>query len=326
MSELVQRRALLSGAAAALVVPCGRARADAWPTQPIRLVVPFAPGGSTDLIARLVAQGLQERLGQPLIIENRAGAGATIGSAQVAAAAPDGHTLLMSNIASHGIAPSLYRTLRYDAVRGFAHVALITRNPSVLVANPRFPAATVAELVALARDRAAGIDIATSGSGSSNHMLIVRLGQLTGMRVNHVPYRGAGPAMIDVIAGTVPLMSDSLPSAVAHLRGGSVRALAMAAEARHPAFPEVATFREQGIDLISTSWFGLSAPAGTPPAIVDRLNREVRALLAAPAIRARFAEIGGETGDLSPNGFTDFVAAEVARWAPVVQASGAQVD
>lgn len=326
MSELLRRRALLSGAAVALATPCGRARAEAWPSQPIRLVVPFAPGGSTDLIARLVAQGLAERLGQPLIIENRTGAGATIGSAQVAAAAPDGHTLLVSNIASHGIAPSLFRTLRYDALRSFAHVALITENPSVLVANPRFPAGTVAELVALARGRAEGIDIASSGSGSSNHLLIVRLGQLTGMRVNHVPYRGAGPAMVDVIAGTVPLMSDSLPSSVAHLRGGSVRALAMAAEVRHPAFPEVATFREQGVDLVSTSWFGLSAPAGTPAVVVDRLNREVRALLAAPATRARFIEIGGTIGDLTPDAFTSFVAAEVARWAPVVQASGAQVD
>ncbi len=298
----------------------------AWPTQPIRLVVPFAPGGSTDLIARLVAQGLQERLGQPLIVENRAGAGATVGSAQVAAAAPDGHTLLMSNIASHGIAPSLYRTLRYDAVRDFAHVALLVHNPSVLVANPRFPGRSVAEVVALARGHAEGIDIATSGSGSSNHLLVVQFGQLAGVRVNHVPYRGAGPAMIDVIAGTVPLMSDSLPSAVAHLRGGSVRAVALAATARHPAFPDLATFREQGMDLVSTSWFGLSAPAGTPSAIVARLNREALAVLAAPAVQARLAEIGGTPGDLSPEAYTEFIAAEVARWAPVVHASGAQVD
>lgn len=328
MPGILPRRTTLAGGAAVAALPAlARAQgAAAWPSQPIRLIVPFAPGGTTDLVARLVAHGLQERLGQPLIIENRPGAGATLGSQQVAAAAPDGYVLVLSNIASHAIAPSLYHGLRYDPVRDFAHVALITRNPSVFVANPRFPGRTLADVVRLAREGARGIDIASSGSGSSNHLLIVQFAQVTGAPVNHVPYRGAGPAMTDVIAGVVPMMSDSLPSAAGHIRAGAVRAIAMSSEARHPAFPEVPTFREQGVDLVSSSWFGLSAPAGTPAAIVARMNREVRALLSDPAMRARFAEIGGTPGELSPDEFTDFVAAEVARWAPVVQASGARVD
>lgn len=328
MSRTLSRRALFAGGTA-MAVPLPRAVRSAeagWPAQPVRLVVPFAPGGTTDLAARLVAQGLAERLGQPVVVENRPGAGATLGSQQVAAAAPDGYTLLMSNIASHGIGPSLYRTVRYDPLRDFAHVALVISSPSVWVANPRFPARDLQAVIRLSRQEPGGLAIASSGSGSSNHLLIVQFGQLTGARLHHVPYRGAGPAMTDVIAGVVPMMSDSLPSAAGHLRQGSVRALGMASEARHPAFPEVPTFREQGVDLASASWFGLSAPAGTPAPIVERLHREVRAVLDQPAVAARFAELGGTPGRLGPEDYTAFIRAEVARWAPVVRASGAQVD
>ncbi|WP_158292158.1 Bug family tripartite tricarboxylate transporter substrate binding protein [Paracraurococcus ruber] len=333
MSSILPRRAVLAGGATLALPAAVRAQGGpqgagggSWPTQPIRLVVPFAPGGTTDIVARLLSQGLQERLGQTVIVENRPGAGATVGSLAVAQAAPDGHTLVVSNIASHGIAPTLYRGLRYDAVRDFTHVALVVENPSVFVANPRFPAQTLPEVARLAREDARGIDIASSGSGSSNHLLIVQFGQATGARVNHVPYRGAGPAMTDVIAGVVPMMSDSLPSAAGHLRGGAVRAVAISAATRHPAFPAVPTFREQGVDLVSGSWFGLSGPAGLPPAVTDRLARAVAALLADPAARARLAELGGTPGNLGPQDYAAFVAAEVARWAPVVQASGAQVD
>ncbi len=328
MSGKLPRRAALAGGAAVAassVLPRAHAQA-AWPSQPIKLIVPFAPGGTTDLVARILSQGLHERLGQPFIIENRAGAGATVGSQMVAGAAPDGYTLLMSNIASHGIAPALYGNLRYDALRDFEHIGLVVANPAVFVANPRFPPRSLAEMVALSKREPRGLDIATSGSGSSNHLLVVQFSQVTGANLNHVPYRGAGPAMTDTIAGVVPMMSDSLPSATAHLRAGSVRGLAMASESRHPSFPDIPTFREQGVDLVSTSWFGLSAPAGTPAVLVERLNRELRELLAQPAMRARFAELGGTVGELSPQEYTDFVRAEVTRWAPVVRASGATVD
>jgi len=329
MSGILPRRALLVGSATLALPALTRAQSPApaaWPGQPIRLVVPFAPGGTTDLVARLLAQGLQDQLGQPVIIENRAGAGATIGSLAVAQAVPDGHTLLVSNIASHGVAPSLYRGLRYDAVRDFTHIALVVENPLIFVATPRFPATTLADVVRLSREDTRGIDIASSGSGSTNHLLILQFGQATGAQVNHVPYRGAGPAMTDVIAGVVPMMSDSLPSAAGHIRGGAVRALALSAGTRHPAFPAVPTFREAGIDLVSTSWFGLSGPAGLPPAVAARLAAAAAAVLAQPALRDRFAELGGTVGALGPAGYTDFVRAEVARWAPVVLASGAQVD
>jgi tripartite-type tricarboxylate transporter receptor subunit TctC len=323
MSRRLTRRAL--GVLPLLAAPAV-ARAQSWPTQPLRIVVPFAPGGTTDLVARLVAAPLQERLGQPVIVENRPGAGATVGSLVVAQAAPDGHTLVMSNIASHGIAPSLYANLRYDAVRDFTHVALLITNPSVVVANPRAGIANMADLARLHGAGGRGLDMASSGAGSSNHLIIVRLGQILGREINHIPFRGAGPAMTAVISGQVPLMSDSLPSAASHIRQGSVRAIAMSSAERHPGFPEVPTLREQGFDLVSSSWFGLSGPARVPAEVVDRLSRELRAILDQPEIVARFAELGGTPGRMSPAEYAAFVAAELALWAPLVRESGAQPD
>jgi tripartite-type tricarboxylate transporter receptor subunit TctC len=322
MSAVLTRRAV--GMLPLLAAPA--ARAQSWPTQPVRIVVPFAPGGTTDLVARLVAAPLQERLGQPVLVENRPGAGATVGSLLVAQAAPDGHTLVMSNIASHGIAPALYGNLRYDALGDFTHVALLTTNPSVFVANPRAGIATMQDLARRHREGARGLDMASSGAGSSNHLLIVRLGQILGRELNHIPFRGAGPAMTAVIGGQVPLMSDSLPSAATHIRQGSVRAVGMSSAERHPAFPDVPTLREQGFDLVSESWFGLSGPARMPAPVVERLSRELLAILAQPDIRTRFAEMGGTPGRMSPAEYTAFVAAELAAWAPLVRESGAQPD
>lgn len=320
--KLTRRHALV---AAGSVLPFA-AVAQTWPTQPIRLIVPFAPGGTTDLIARLVATPLQERLGQPIIIENRPGAGATVGSLMAAQAAPDGTTLVLSNIASHGISPALYPNIRYDAVRDFSHIALLTLNPSVFVANPRAGIANMADFARVHRSTPRGLDMASSGAGSSNHLLIVRMGQILGREINHIPFRGAGPAMTAVIGGQVPLMSDSLPSAAAHIRQGSVRAVAMSSAERHPAFPEVPTLREQGYDLVTSSWFGLSGPARMPQPVVERLSREVRAILAMPETRARFAEIGGTPGEFSPDEYAAFVASEVTSWATLVRESGAQPD
>jgi tripartite-type tricarboxylate transporter receptor subunit TctC len=319
--KLTRRHALM--ATALLPAP---ALAQAWPSQPIRLIVPFAPGGTTDLIARLVSTPLQERLGQPIIIENRPGAGATVGSLMAAQAAPDGHTLVLSNIASHGISPTLYANIRYDAVRDFTHIALLTLNPSVFVANPRAGISNMEDFARLHRSTPRGLDMASSGAGSSNHLLIVRMGQLLGREINHIPFRGAGPAMTAVIGGQVPLMSDSLPSAAAHIRQGSVRAVAMSSAERHPSFPDVPTLREQGYDLVTSSWFGLSGPARLPQPVVERLSREVRAILATAEIRARFAEIGGTPGEFSPEEYAAFVASEVNSWAALVRESGAQPD
>jgi tripartite-type tricarboxylate transporter receptor subunit TctC len=314
---------LASGALATGALAGRGAWAQAWPSQPIRLVVPFAPGGTTDLVARLVAQGVGEALGQPMVVENRPGAGATVGSQAVASAAPDGYTLVMSNIASHAISPHVYRTVRYNPMTDFSHIALVTTNPSVMVANPGFAARSVTEYVAMAKAKPGGLDFATSGAGSSNHLLGVRLALASGAAMNHIPYRGAGPAMTDVIAGVVPVMFDSLPSASAHIRSGAVRALGVSSAERSPAFPDVPTFREQGFDIVSLSWFGLSGPAGLPPAIVERINAETRALLAKPETRARFDAFGGTPGDMTAARFAAFVQAEYDVWGPVVRASGA---
>jgi tripartite-type tricarboxylate transporter receptor subunit TctC len=299
------------------------ARAQSWPSQPIRLVVPYAPGGTTDLVARLVAQHLQDRLGQPMVVENRPGAGATVGAQAVASATPDGHTLIMTNIASHAISPHVYRNVRYHPVTDFTHVGLITTNPSAMVANPAFEARSVRDYVALAKAKPGGLDYATSGAGSSNHLLAVRVALASGATMNHIPYRGAGPAMTDVIAGVVPVMFDSLPSASAHIRAGSVRALGISSAERSPAFPDVPTFREQGFDIVSLSWFGLSGPAGLAGSIVDRLATELRAVLARADVRQRFDEFGGTPGDMTAAQFTALVQAEYDVWGPVVRASGA---
>jgi tripartite-type tricarboxylate transporter receptor subunit TctC len=322
---VLSRRAVLAAAAGTVAAP-GLSIAQGWPTGPIRLVVPFAPGGTTDVMARLVADRLGPRLGTTVIVENRAGAGATIGSTFVAQAAPDGQTLVMSNIASHGIAPSLYRNIRYDALKGFAHIALVTRNPSVMVASPEFEAKTFADVVRLAKARPDGLDYGVSGAGSSNHLLGLRVAKAAGIRLNPVFYRGAGPAMTDTIAGVVPLMFDGLPSATGHIREGRVRGIAVSSAERSPAVPDIPTFKELGLDIVSYQWFGISAPAGTPAAIVERLNREIRAVLAEPAVRQRFDQLGGTTVEMTAEQYTAFVAGEIAVWAPVVEASGARVD
>jgi tripartite-type tricarboxylate transporter receptor subunit TctC len=277
-------------------------------------------------MARLVGDRLGPRLGQPVIVENRAGAGATVGSTIAAQAAPDGHTLLMSNIASHGIAPTLYRNIRYDAMRDFVHIALVTRNPSAMVCNPGFAARSVADVVRIAKEKPGGLDFATSGAGSSNHLLGLRFAMAAGVTLNHVPYRGAGPAMTDTIAGVVPMMFDGLPAASGHIRAGRVRLLATSGAERSPAFPEAPTLKESGYDIVSYQWFGISAPAGTPAAIVSRLNREIREILKEPEVVARFDQLGGGIVDMTPEQYSAFVAEEIAVWAPVVRASGATVD
>jgi len=324
MTPTLPRRAMPALLLAGLARP---ARAQpAWPDRPIRFVIPYPPGGSTDVVGRLVGNALAEQLGQPVVIENRGGATATIGSLAVSQARPDGYTLLLSNIASHAIAATLFRSLPYDPVRDFTHIALLVTTPTILVVNKDFPARTLADVVRLSQSAPGGLDMASSGTGSSNHLLLVRFAELTGAKLNHVPYRGGGPAMTDVIAGTVPMMSDTLPSALPHLRGGAVRALAVSGPERSPLVPEVPTFRESGVDLINLPWYGLSGPAGLDPAVRDRLAAAVRQVLEAPALRARLEELGSAPGNLGPADYTKLVAEEVGRWAPVVRASGAQAD
>ncbi len=323
------RRRLLAVGATALAAPAALAQTTStapWPNRPLRLVITFAPGGSTDLIGRLVARGLQDRLGQPVIVENRAGAGGTVATAHVAQAAPDGYTMVLSNSTVMAIGPALYRSVTYDPMRDFTHVALLTTNHLVFVANNRFPARRLEDLVRLSRQREGGLDMASSGSGSLNHMLITRFANLSGAKLNHVAYRGAGPAMTAVIGGEVPLMSDSLPSAAAHLRQQSVRPIAVAGESRSTSFPDVPTFREQGFDIVSMGWFGLSMPAGVPEPVVERVNRETRAVLADAEVRSRLAEFDSIPGNMAAPEFTALVRQQFELWAPLVRASGATAD
>jgi tripartite-type tricarboxylate transporter receptor subunit TctC len=327
---MLRRRALL---AAPIAAPCAAlalaapALAQApWPTaRPIRLVIPFGTGGTTDIIGRLMADEMSRHIGQTIVVENRAGAGATLGTGLVAQAAPDGYTLLLSTISGMAVGHTLYRDrIAWDADRDFAHVAMLLGTPYLLVVNPRFPATDFAGYLAEARRRPQGIELATSGIGSVPHLLALRLAQATGINLTHVPYRGGAQAATDVIAGVVPSMIDSLTAASANMRGGLVRALAFSSPERIADFPEVPTFAGLGLpQLNADGWAGLAAPARTPRPILERLAEAVRAAQAAPNVQRRFAETATQPGRAFLDDAQAFVRAEVAAWAPVVRASGA---
>ena len=245
---MIPRRTFIAASLAAALPLAHRPRpGTAWPSKPIKLVVPYAPGGTTDVIARMVAEYLGQRLGQNIIVDNKPGKGAMVGTALVAKAPPDGYTLLMSVISGLSISPTLYGGADFDPMADFIHISIASRNPSVLVVNPNFKAKTFKEYIEIAKAEPGKLAFATSGAGSSNHLLGARLEQVIGAAMVHVPYRGAGPAMVDTIAGNVPSMFDSLPSAASHIKAGKVRALAVSGEERNPAFPDVPTMKESGL-------------------------------------------------------------------------------
>jgi tripartite-type tricarboxylate transporter receptor subunit TctC len=321
---MLYRRTFL--AASLSTVAAGAEAQAPWPSKPIKLVVPYAPGGSTDVVGRVIGEYLGRRLNQNIVVENRPGKGASIGSAQVAKAPPDGYTLLMSNISAFAIAPPLYGDLDYDPVKDFTHITLASFNPSVLVVNPGFSAKTLAEYVAYAKANPDKLAFATSGPGSSNHILGTMLALKTGTKLVHIPYRGAGPAMQDTIAGIVPSMFDSLPSAAPHIKAGKVRALSVSGEQRNPSFPDVPTMKEQGFDLVSYSWFGLSGPAKLPAPIVERLAREMQVVLKEPDVVKRWQDIGAESSTMTPEEYTQFVKTELEKATVAVKASGAKPE
>lgn len=312
----MRRRALL---AAGLALPA-TTRAQGWPTRPVRLIVPFAPGGTTDVIARVTAEWLAPRLGQPIVVENRPGAGATLGAQLVARAEADGQTLFMSSSTSHGVSPSVYANPGYDPMGDFTHVALLSRTPPALLVSPRHPARDIAAYLAEAR-RAGEVRFANAAIGTASHLASVRFAMALGVRLDNVVYRGTGPAITDVIAGVVPALFDSLPSAVGHIRAGSLRALALAGEARSALFPDLPTLREGGVDVVSHSWFGLSGPARLPAPIVARLSAEIAAMFADERMRARFEQLGGAPPATTPESYTRFIRDEIAAYAPLVRAA-----
>ena len=323
----MRRRHLLAAIAATPLATPALAQAP-WPSRPIRLVIPFGTGGTTDIIGRLVADEMGRFLGQTIVVENRPGAGATLGTGLVAQAAPDGYTLLLSTISGMAIGNTLYRDrIQWDADRDFAHVAMLLGTPYLLAVNPRFPARTFAEYIAEAKRRPQGIELATSGVGSLPHLIALRMAAATGIQLTHIPYRGGAQAATDVIAGQVPSMIDSLTAASANMRSGSVRTLAFSSPERVPDFPDVPTFAELGLpQLNADGWAGLAAPARTPRPILERLAAAVRAAQAAPNIQRRFAETATQPGRVFLDDAQAFVRAEVAAWAGVVRASGATAD
>jgi tripartite-type tricarboxylate transporter receptor subunit TctC len=301
--------------------------AQTWPAKPVRIVVPFAPGGTADTLGRMVAKGLGDSLGQSFVIENRAGAGGMIGSELVARSAPDGYTLVISGVASHAVAPALSSKVPYDPIRDFTHIALLGGPPSVFAVHPSVPVKQLQAFVALAKAKPGLFTYGSPGNGTHGHLIAELFSQLAGIKITHVPYKGASGAMVDLLAGQIDAVSTTLTTAGPLIRVSRARALAISARVRLPDYADVPTFRELGYpELVATIWFSLSGPAGLSPEIARWLNTAVRRIMNLPEVRERLRQEAIEVGDLDPEAFTEFVAAEVKRWAPVVRASGARVD
>lgn len=300
--------------------------AQAWPTKTIKLVVPFPPGGSTDAVGRQLAQELTKLLGQPVIIENKGGANGNIGSDFVAKSAPDGYTLLASGVGSNAINYSLYRTMPFSD-KDFAHVSLLATGPNVLVVNPDFPAKTFAEFIALVKASPGKYSHASSGSGSSGHLAMKMLELASGISLVHVPYKGGGPAIMDTIAGQVPILFINQDNALPQVQAGKLRALAVASLERNPVYPTVPTIAESGFPGFSAvSWFGLTTPAGTPKDVIQKLNEATTKAMNMPEMKQRLQAQGFVVVAGTPQQFSEFVQAEIVKWSKAAQVSGAQVD
>ncbi len=331
------RRQVVQGAgalAASLMGLPGASAQSPWPTRPVRIVVPFAAGGTTDILARAMAPELQRVFGQPFIIENKAGAGGNLGAADVAKSAPDGYSLLMGTVGTHAINSALYPKMPYDHVKDFAPVTLVAGVPNVLVMNPanaqKYGVNSVTDLARAARNNPGKLNMASSGNGTSIHLAGELFKTLTGTFMVHFPYRGSGPALLDLIAGNMDLMFDNLPSAIPHIKAGKLKALAVTSAARSAALPDVPTVAEAGgaalKDFEASSWFGLLAPAGTPADVLTRLQQESVKALALPIIKERMLSLGATPSGLSGADFAHYIEAETAKWSKVVKAAGAKID
>ncbi|MDB5802700.1 MAG: tripartite tricarboxylate transporter substrate binding protein [Betaproteobacteria bacterium] len=322
----MKRRTVLTGAFAALGLP-KFAGAQPYPTQRISYVAPYPAGTTTDILARIVAQILTVASGQSVVVDNKPGAGGTLGSTYVAKARSDGYTLLQASVSTHGINPSLYPNLAYDAVKDFEPVALIGTSPNVVVVNPALPFKSIAELVAAAKAKPGALRYASAGNGSSQHLSGEMFKMLAKVDLQHVPYKGGAAAMTDVIGGQVDLMFEIMPTAMAQARAGKVRALAVTSAQRSPAAPELPTVAESGVPGYEmNTWHGTLAPAHTPKEIITQLHGWIRKGLNTPEMKKHFAELGLYSDNSSPEDFGNLIKAEVARWAPVVKASGAKID
>jgi tripartite-type tricarboxylate transporter receptor subunit TctC len=307
--------------------PVASNAAETWPQRPLRLVVPVPPGGASDFTARILGAKLGELLGQQIVVENRGGAAGTIASDLVAQATPDGHTLLFSSSTTHGIAPSVYRKLPYDPMKSFTHIALVNTIPAVMVVHQSVPAKTVKEFVALAKAKPNAMLFGSSGSGSPPHLLGELFKMVTGAPITHVPYKGSGPAVIELAGGQLHAMFDGLPSLLGNIKAGKLRPLAAASAKRSTVLPDLPTMAEAGYPGVEGGlWFGISGPAGVPPAISDTLSKAVFTAVAQDDVKERFASVGGFSSPQGPKDYTEYIRKDIAKWAPVVKAAGATVD
>jgi tripartite-type tricarboxylate transporter receptor subunit TctC len=304
--------------------PAAAAQSD-YPSRPIRLIVTVPPGGAADFIARLVGAKLAESFGQPVLVDNRGGAGGTIATDAVAKAPADGYTLLQNSITTHGVGPHLYARLPYDPVKDFAPVSGLALLPLIMAINADLPFKSVQELIA--DSRKGSLNFASSGNGGAPHMAGELFKSETGASITHVPYKGSGPAVADLVGGRVQIMFDAAPSLIQHVKSGKLRVLAAASAQRNRLLPEVPTFAELGYPKVAVSlWYGLLAPAGTPRPVIDRLNRETRKALEAPDVREKLLAQGAEPMPGSSEAFATFMHEESAKWAPVVKQAGVKLD
>lgn len=325
-------RRTLMAIAAAVALPGAALAQGNWPTKPVRIVVPFAPGGTTDILARVLAPELSKAFGQQFIVDNRGGAGGNIGADHVAKSPGDGYTLLMGTVGTHGINKALYSKLPYDPQKDFAPITLVAGVPNVMVMNAarakELGINTVPDFIRYAKANPGKLNMASSGNGTSIHLAGELFKAQTGVFMTHIPYRGSGPAVRDLIGGTMDVMYDNLPSAMPHIQAGSLKAFAVTSAMRSQALPDIPTVAEAANlpGFEASSWFGMLAPAGTPPEIVARLQTEIAKALKLPEINTRLAGLGAIPSGNTPQEFARLIDSEIAKWAPVVKAAGARVD
>ena len=326
------RRFALGSIASAVVLGAGllggtSALAQAYPTKPVTIIVPFAAGGTTDILARIIGQALTAELGQSVVVDNRAGAGGNIGGQAAAKAAPDGHTLFMGTVGTHAINASLYKKMPFDPVKDFAPLTRVANVPNLLVANPAQPYKSVKDLIAYAKANPGKVNFGSSGNGSSIHLSGELFKSLAKVDMQHVPYKGSAPAVTDLLGNQIGIMFDNMPSAIQHVRSGKLVPLAVTTAKRSPELPNVPTIAEGGVPgYEATSWFGMFAPAGTPAPVLAKLNAAIVKVLGQPDVKKKINEQGAEVYSETPEQFAAFIQAESVKWGKVVKESGASLD